>query len=161
MTYCFSYFLQFTSEFCNKEFLIWAPVSSWFCFCWLCRVPPSLAFTCSCPLFLALFIDNTVFSALCILAYCVIYINWPQVHGFISDLSILFHWFIFCVSVSYYFDYYSFAVESEFRKYDFSSSVLLSQDCFDFCVLYRFFIHMYLFCEKNAIGNLSGISLNL
>ena len=39
----FPYFLQFKSEFGNKEFMIWATVSSWSCFCWLCRVSPSLA----------------------------------------------------------------------------------------------------------------------
>ena len=31
----FPYFLQLKSEFCNKEFMIWAPVSYWSCFCWL------------------------------------------------------------------------------------------------------------------------------
>ena len=43
---CFSdfpYFLQFKSEFCNKEFMIWATVSSQSCFCWLYRASPSLA----------------------------------------------------------------------------------------------------------------------
>ena len=39
----FPYFLQFKSEFGNKEFLIWATVSSQSCFCWLYRVSPSLA----------------------------------------------------------------------------------------------------------------------
>ena len=38
-----SYFLQFKSEFCNKEFMIWARVSSWSIFCWLYRASPSLA----------------------------------------------------------------------------------------------------------------------
>ena len=33
----FPYFLQFKSEFCNKEFMIWATVSSHSCFCWLYR----------------------------------------------------------------------------------------------------------------------------
>ena len=31
------------SEFGNKEFMIWATVSFWSCFCWLYRVSPSLA----------------------------------------------------------------------------------------------------------------------
>ena len=39
----FLYFLQFKSEFGNKEFMIWAIVSSWSCFCWLYRASPSLA----------------------------------------------------------------------------------------------------------------------
>ena len=39
----FPYFLQFKSEFGNKEFMIWATVSSQSCFCWLYRASPSLA----------------------------------------------------------------------------------------------------------------------
>ena len=39
----FPYFLQFKSEFGNKEFMIWTTVSSPSCFCWLYRVSPSLA----------------------------------------------------------------------------------------------------------------------
>ena len=31
----FPYFLQFKSEFGNEEFMVWAIVSSWSCFCWL------------------------------------------------------------------------------------------------------------------------------
>ena len=40
----FPYFLQFKSEFGNKEFMIWATVSSWSCFCWPYRASPSLAY---------------------------------------------------------------------------------------------------------------------
>ena len=39
----FPYFLQLTSEFCNKEFMIWATVSSRSYFCWLSRASPSSA----------------------------------------------------------------------------------------------------------------------
>ena len=39
----FPHFLQFKSEFGNKEFMIWATVSSQSCFCWLYRASPSLA----------------------------------------------------------------------------------------------------------------------
>ena len=39
----FPWFLQFKSEFGNKEFMIWATVSSWSYFCWLYRAFPSLA----------------------------------------------------------------------------------------------------------------------
>ena len=38
-----SHFLQFKSEFSNKEFMIWATVSSWSFLCWLYRASPSLA----------------------------------------------------------------------------------------------------------------------
>ena len=37
----FPCFLQCKSEFGNKEFMIWATVSSWSCFCWLYRVANS------------------------------------------------------------------------------------------------------------------------
>ena len=39
----FPYFLQFKSEFGNKDFMIWATVSSQSYFCWLYRDSPSLA----------------------------------------------------------------------------------------------------------------------
>ena len=39
----FPHFLQFQSEFGNKEFMIWATVSFQSCFCWLYRASPSLA----------------------------------------------------------------------------------------------------------------------
>ena len=39
----FPHFLQFKSEFGNKEFMVWATVSSWSCSCWLYRACPSLA----------------------------------------------------------------------------------------------------------------------
>ena len=34
---------KFKSEFGIKEFMIWATVNSWSCFCWLYRASPSLA----------------------------------------------------------------------------------------------------------------------
>ena len=37
----FLYFLQFKSEFGNKEFMIWDTFSSQSCFCWLKRASPS------------------------------------------------------------------------------------------------------------------------
>ena len=39
----YAYFLQFKSEFGNKEFRIWAIVSSQSCFCWQYRASPFLA----------------------------------------------------------------------------------------------------------------------
>ena len=36
----------FKSEFCNKKFIIWATVSSQYCFYWLNRASPSLAAKC-------------------------------------------------------------------------------------------------------------------
>ena len=43
MVYWFSLLLQFKSEFGNKDFIIWATVSSQSCFSWLYRTYPSLA----------------------------------------------------------------------------------------------------------------------
>ena len=43
MVWWFSPLSLFISEFGNKEFMIWATVSSWSCFCWLYRASPSLA----------------------------------------------------------------------------------------------------------------------
>ena len=43
MVWGFPNFLQFKSEFVNKEFMIWATVSSQSCFCWLYRASPSSA----------------------------------------------------------------------------------------------------------------------
>ena len=43
MAQWFPYFLQFKSEFYNKEFMFWATVSSWSYFCWLYRASSSLA----------------------------------------------------------------------------------------------------------------------
>ena len=37
----FPYVLQFKSEFCNQEFMIWAIVNSQSCFCWLYRASPA------------------------------------------------------------------------------------------------------------------------
>ena len=37
----FPFFLQFKSELCNKEFMIWVTVSLWSCLCWLYRASPS------------------------------------------------------------------------------------------------------------------------
>ena len=39
----FPYILQFKPEFCKKDLMIWAIVSSRSCFCWLYGASPSLA----------------------------------------------------------------------------------------------------------------------
>ena len=43
VVFSISYFVQFKSEFCNKDFMIWATASSLSCFCWLYRASPSSA----------------------------------------------------------------------------------------------------------------------
>ena len=42
MVYWFSLLFKFKSEFGNMEFMIWATVRSWSCFCWLYRASASL-----------------------------------------------------------------------------------------------------------------------
>ena len=55
----------------------------------------------------------------------------PYIWGFISGLSILFHWSIF-MPVSHCFDYYSFVVSFEIMKYESSNFILLFQFFFFF-----------------------------
>ena len=55
-------------------------------------------------------------------------IRYPWVHGFISGLSILFHWYIFL----FLCQYHTVLMTSEVRKVYSSSCVLLSQDCFGY-----------------------------
>ena len=64
----------------------------------------------------------------------------------------------------YYFNYYSFLIQFEIRKYYASSFVLLSQDCFgywgSFVVSYNF-RKVFSISVKNAIGILIGSALYL
>ena len=67
-------------------------------------------------------------------------IRCPQVCGFISGLSILFHDLYFCLyAVPYCLDDCGFVVEPEVRQVDSSSSILLSQDCFGYLSFLVFF----------------------
>ena len=61
-------------------------------------------------------------------------IRCPQLCGFISGLSILFHLFYISVfmPVPYCLDECSFVVQSEGRQVDSSFSTLLSQNCFGY-----------------------------
>ena len=47
----------------------------------------------------------------CVFLAPILKINWPHMHGFISGLSVLFHWLMSVfMSVPYSFDYYSFVI---------------------------------------------------
>ena len=61
-------FFNFKSEFGNKEFMIWATVSSQSCFCWLYRASPSLAAKNIINLILVL----TIWWCLCVVFSCVV-----------------------------------------------------------------------------------------
>ena len=72
----FPYFLQFKSEFCNKELMIWATFSSWSCFCWLYRASPSLAAK---NIINLIFIDSLLMSMCRVISWVVgkEYLLWP------------------------------------------------------------------------------------
>ena len=68
------------------------------------------------------------------------------------------------VPVPYCLDDCSLVILSEVRKIDSLSSILLSQDCFDYSGSFCFHLNCAIFCSssvKNAIGNLIGTALNL
>ena len=70
----FPYFLQFKSEFGNKEFMVCATVSSRSCFCWLYRTSPS--FGCKEYNQSDFSIDQLVMS-MCRVFSCVVGRGWP------------------------------------------------------------------------------------
>ena len=80
----------------------------------------------------------------CIFLPLLLEINWPQVCGFISGLSILFHWpiYMFFVPIPCCFAYCRFIVMSGIWEGYASSFVLFPHDCFgnsgSFKALYKF-----------------------
>ena len=92
--------------------------------------------------------------------------RYPQVHGFISGLSILFHWSIFLVLCQYHTVFMMVALQ-----YNLKSGRLIPPAPFFFLKtalaiqgLFCFHMNCEIFCSssvKNAIGNLIGIALNL
>ena len=68
------------------------------------------------------------------------------------------------VPVPYSLDDCGSVVEPEARQVDSSSSILLSQDCFDYSRVFCIFIQivkLFVLALKNTIGSLIGIALNL
>ena len=77
----------------------------------------------------------------CILLPPLSKIRCPELCGFISGLSILFHWSIFLSLCKYHTVFMiSFVVEPEVRQVDSSSSSLLSKNCFGYS---KFFVFPY------------------
>ena len=68
------------------------------------------------------------------------------------------------IPVSFHIDYCSFVINFEVTKYEASSFVFISQDCFghseSFMIAYAFY-KFFVISSKNAIGILVGIALNL
>ena len=89
----------------------------------------------------------------------------PQVQGFISGLSILFHWSVFLFLCQYHTVFINVALQYNLvSKVESSSTILLSQDYFGYLGSFVFLYELYNFCSssvKNAIGNMIGITLNL
>ena len=93
-------------------------------------------------------------------------IRYPQVNGFISGLSILFHWSIFLFLCQYHTALMSVAL-----YYNLKSGGLIPPVPFFFlktALAIQGLLCFYMNCEiscpssvKNAIGNLIGIALNL
>ena len=76
----------------------------------------------------------------CIFLPPLLKIRYPQVHGFISGPSILFHWSIFLVLCQYHTVLMTVALLYHLKsgKVDTSSSILLSQDCFGYSGSFMF-----------------------
>ena len=93
-------------------------------------------------------------------------IRYPWVHGFISGLSILFHWFIFLFLCQYHTVLMTVALQ-----YNLKSGRLIPPALFFFLKtalairgLLCYHMNCEIFCStsvKNAIGNFIGIVLNL
>ena len=93
-------------------------------------------------------------------------LRYPQVHGFISGLSVLFHWSVFLVLCQCYPLLMTVALQ-----YHLKSGSLIPPAPFFFLKialavrgLQCFYMNCEIFCfssVKNAIGNLIGITLNL
>ena len=102
----------------------------------------------------------------CILLLPLSKIRYPQVHGFISRLSILFHWSIFLFLCQYHTALMIVAL-----YYNLKSGRLIPKAPFFFLKtalaiqgLLCFHMNCEIVCSnsvKNAIGNLIGIALNV
>ena len=123
------------------------------------------SFTCCCPVFPAPFIERLSLPH-CIFLPRLSNIRFPKVHGFISGLSILFHWSVFLFLCQYYTILMTVAL-----LYNLKSGRLIPPAPFFFlktalAVLGLLCFHMNCesFCSssvKNVTGNLIGIALNL
>ena len=93
-------------------------------------------------------------------------IRYPQVHGFISGLSVLFHWSVFLFWGQYHTVLMTVALQLNLK-----SGRLITPAPFFFLKtalavrgLLCFHMNCEIFCSssmKNAVGNLIGITLNL
>ena len=86
----------------------------------------------------------------------------PQVHGFISGLSILFHWSLFLFQCQYHTLLMTISLQYELKSasqlHSFSRLICLFKV---FCVFHMNCKIFYSSSVKNAVSNLIGIALNL
>ena len=87
-------------------------------------------------------------------------ISWPSTSGFISGFSILLVPMSVLLPVPYCFNYCSFVICLEIRKYVASKFVILSPDCSRSLESFVFYMHLRIFL-KSAMEILTGIALNL
>ena len=125
---------------------------------------------CSCPAFPASFIEEAIFLPPLSKIRYPWYLAWvylvPQVHGFISTLSILFHWSVYLFLCQYHTVLMTVALQ-----YNLKSGRLILPAPFFFlktALAIRGLLCFHMICEifcsssvKNVIGNLIGITLNL
>ena len=93
-------------------------------------------------------------------------IKYPQVHGFISGFSILFHWSVFLFLCHYHTVLMTVALQDNLKSGSLipPAPLFFLKTALAICDLLCFYINCEFFCftyVKNAIGNLIGIALNL
>ena len=111
------------------------------------------------------FIEETIFHWM-ILALLQ-KINWPQVYGFTSGISILFHWLIYISNlmlIVHYFTYSSFIVRFGVMNYESLKFVFLFQYGFGYLESVVFHMNLKLnfsISARKTFGILIGTALNL
>ena len=135
------------------------------CLCWCMKVVQFHSCASSCPVFSTPFIEETVFFPLHILASFV-KINWSYHCGFISGISILFHWSM-CLFLC---QYHTVLITAALWRILKSGIVIPLVLFFFFKIalalqsLLWFHMNFRIICVssvKNAISILIGIALNL
>ena len=143
----FPYTFQFKSEFCNKELMIWATVSSRSCFCWLYRASPSLSakniisliavlttWWCPCVEWSIVLLEEGVCYDQCIL---LAKLYWPCTASFCTPRPNL----LVTLGISW------------LPTFAFQSSVMKKTSFFFRCQIYKF---LYVFIELFCFFGISG-----
>ena len=106
-----------------------------FIFVYCVKVAQFHSFACRCPVFPTSFYGEETLYLIYIHAFLVT--NWPYTCRFMSDVWIIYYWSMcLFLLVPYCLDHYNLVVYFEIWECDNFSFVLLSQDCFDYSVLW-------------------------